>query len=110
MAIPEADVARIRRWAHNKTPDHVRDKVWVEADVAGHAVTVFDCAQGWPDPSGPPLRSPVARLRYVAARREWNLYWCDRNSRFHRYETPPANDVATLLAALDEDTYCLFWG
>lgn len=113
MAVPEIDVARIRKWADARVPAHVRDQLWIEVDVDARAVTVFECRPSWdPDLVGPdPTRSPVARLRYVAGRKEWELYWCDRNSDFRRYEDlPPAPDVAPLLAELDADPYCLFWG
>jgi len=112
MAIPEADVARVKEWAATNVPEHVRDKLWVEADVDGHAVTVYECRPAWPEREGaPPMRVPTARLRYVAAHQEWRLYWCDSNDRYHRYDPmPSAKRVTTLLRAIDDDVYCLFWG
>ena len=110
MAIAETDLARIKRWADGKVPAHVRDKLWIEVDVSGHAVTVLECR---PADSFLPAgeRSPVARLRYVAVRREWELFWRDSNERFRRYDpTPPARQGATLLDAIDRDEYALFWG
>lgn len=113
MALPETDVARIRRWADNRVPAHVRDKIWLELDVDARSVTIVECTPSWnPDLTGSgPTRSPVARLRYVATRKEWELLWRDRNLNFRRYDPlPAAPHVATLLAELDADPTCLFWG
>ena len=42
--------------------------------------------------------SEIARLRYVAARGEWTLYWRDRNGRWHRYaRIKPSSAITTLL-------------
>jgi hypothetical protein len=112
MAVPETDVARIRKWADSRVPAHVRDQLWMEVEVDTRAVTVFECHPSWnPDLVGPePMRSPVARFRYVAARKEWELYWCDSNEAFRRYDLPASPQVAPLLAELDADPFCLFWG
>ncbi len=73
MAVPETDLARIRRWATERVPAHVRDQVWIELDVDARSVTIFECRPSWnPELIGPePTRFPIARLRYVAARKEW---------------------------------------
>jgi hypothetical protein len=54
---------------------------------------------------------PIARLHYTAADKSWTLYWRDRNLRFHRYKTlAPSDRVDDLLAELDRDPTCIFWG
>lgn len=56
-------------------------------------------------------RFPIARLRYTKARREWQIYWRDRNLKFHAYDlVPPMANVEALLAAIDADPTCVFWG
>jgi hypothetical protein len=56
-------------------------------------------------------RHPIARLRYTRSRREWTLYWRDRNLRFHQYELiHPTADVAALLEEIDQDPTSIFWG
>jgi hypothetical protein len=55
--------------------------------------------------------SPVARLRWSVGRRDWTLYWPDRNHRWHRYEySSPTPEVATLLEEIDRDRNGIFWG
>ena len=54
---------------------------------------------------------PIARLSYVKQRNEWALYWADRNGRFQRYwESDPSPHVRDLLAEIDTDPTCIFWG
>jgi hypothetical protein len=54
---------------------------------------------------------PVARLRYVKARREWSLYWRDRNSKFHIYDqAPPTSSIQDLLDEVEADPTNIFWG
>ncbi|MGA2929661.1 MAG: DUF3024 domain-containing protein [Solirubrobacteraceae bacterium] len=62
-------------------------------------------------------RSPVARLRWSVSRREWTLFWRDRNHRWHRYEcTAPTTEIARLLEIawllekIDRDPTGIFWG
>lgn len=113
MAVPEIDVARIKQWAEGRIPAHVRDQVWIELDVDARSVTILECRPPWnPEQIEPePERFPIARLRYVATRKEWELLWRDRDARFHRYDlAPAAPQVATLLAEIDADPTAIFWG
>jgi len=111
--IPDSDLARIKRWAEDRIPEHARDQVWIGLDVADRAITILECRPLWnPDRSGhDPTRLPIARLRYTKSRREWSLYWRDRNSRFHTYElAKPSAAVTDLLEEIDLDRTGIFWG
>lgn len=115
-SLPETDLARINRWVERRNeqiPTHARDQVRIEADLDDRSVTILECRPPWdPERMGPEwTRFPVARLRYTKSRREWTLYWRDRNSKFHLYElTPPTADVAVLLQEIDRDPTSIFWG
>jgi len=114
-SIPETDLARIGRWVdgrNDQMPAHVRHEIRIEMDVAPTSVTIFECRPPWQPEYGPAwTRQPVARLRYTKARREWSLYWTDRNSKFHRYDRAAATaTVERLLAEIDADPTCIFWG
>ncbi len=110
--LPELDLARIRRWCEARVPDHVRDKLHVDYDVTDRAVTIVECRPPWQAEAEPEwTRTPVARLRYTRSRGEWSLYWADRNSSFHRYGLArPTASVQNLLAEIDRDPTCIFWG
>ena len=112
MALPELDVARVRRWCAERVPEHARHQVRVECHVAARHLTVVERRAPWAEDLGPEWTSfPIARLRYTATDKRWSLYWRDRKLRFHRYDLlPPSNRVEDLLAELDRDPTCIFWG
>ncbi len=111
-SLPEIDVARVQRWCRARTPDHVRDEVRVEADVADRHVTIVECRPPWRADFGPEwTRFPIARLRYVKATGLWSLFWRDRHLKFHAYDRTPASaNVEELLAEVDRDPTAIFWG
>jgi len=50
-------------------------------------------------------------VRWSVSRREWTLYWRDRNQRWHRYDSAaPTSAIAALLEAMDRDPTGIFWG
>jgi hypothetical protein len=110
--LPETDVARVQRWCRVRIPEHVRDKVRVEVDVAERHLTIVECRPPWREDFGPGwTRFPIARLRYVKASGLRSLYWRDRNLRFHEYGRVPAtSSIEDLLAEVDRDPTAIFWG
>jgi hypothetical protein len=111
-ALPELDVARVRRWCEQRVPAHVRDQVRVECDVGLRHLTIVECRPPWRPEADPEwTRLPVARLRYTKAIRRWSLYWRDRHARFHAYDLlPPSPHVDDLLREIDSDPTAIFWG
>ena len=110
--VPELDANRVRRWAAEKTPPEFRHEMRVEVDETQRGLTIFECRPPWSELVGSEWsRTPIARLAYVKAREEWTLYWADRNNRFQRYwECGPRPHVGDLLAEIDADPTCIFWG
>jgi hypothetical protein len=102
----------VQRWCRARVPEHVRDEVRVEADVADHHVTIVECRPPWRADFGPEwTRFPIARLRYTKATRQWSSYWRDRNLKFHEYDAVSASaSVEDLLAEVDRDPTGIFWG
>lgn len=109
MAIPEIDVARIRRWCNQRVPEHLWKQVKVEADVAARHVTIVEVRPSWRG-EGEPTRFPIARLRYTAASGMWSLYWRDRNLKFHAYDLPPSPSVQRLLDYINDSGDPIFFG
>ena len=114
-SLPELDLARIRRFVEQRNeriPPHARHQIRIEVDLDAGSATILECRPPWrPDYGAEWTRSPVARLRYTKSRREWALYWRDRNQRFHRYEiVDPTTSVEVLLGEIDRDPTCIFWG
>src|SRR5690242_12166020 len=109
---PPNDVATIESWCERRVPAHVRDQVRVEAIVDGNRITIVERRPPLLDEFGPEwITVPVARLRYVHKDRQWRLRWCDRNERWHRYDSiEPTPDVFVLLEEVERDPAALFWG
>jgi hypothetical protein len=50
-------------------------------------------------------------VRWSVSRRDWTLFWRDRNQRWHRYDyAAPTAEIATLLNEIDSDPTGIFWG
>ena len=47
----------------------------------------------------------------VESRKEWAIYWRDRNLKHDLYDlVEPTPSVEPLLAEIDADPTCIFWG
>jgi Protein of unknown function (DUF3024) len=112
--IPEIDQRRIALWvARNATlPDAARDKIRYELVITTTSVTIVECRPPWRADFGPEwTRFPIARVRYTKTKRQWSLYWRDRNLRFHPYGlAPPSSNIEELLVEVDRDPTGIFWG
>jgi hypothetical protein len=110
--VPELSLARVQRWCRDRVPERARHQVRVECEVSGRDVTIVERRPPWAqDADGDWMRSPVARLRYLKSRSVWQLYWPDRNARWHEYsDLPFAHDVEELLTEVDRDPMAIFWG
>ena len=111
-APPPLDIAAVTAYCEQRVPPHALHQVRMQAIVERHALTLVERRAPWRPESGPEwTTSPVARLRWSVSRRDWTLYWRDRNHRFHRYpDTDPTADSATLLDEIDRDSTGIFWG
>ncbi len=98
-AVPEQDLERMRTWARGRTQ--------VEIDVDGRDAVVVEVQPPW---HGRDLRSPVARLRWVASRGVWQLSCRDGNLTWHRYGPLPEGRLDVLLREIERDPTCIFWG
>lgn len=113
--IPDLDLARAQRWvaARNAAlPPHAKTQLRYEIDVAERTITVLECRPPWREDVGPEwTRFPICRFRYTKTRRQWTLYWRDRNLKFHEYDlvepTPHLDDLIDYVA---NDRSGLFWG
>lgn len=110
--VPELDANRVRVWASARVSEHARDQIRIEVEETPRGLTIVECRPPWmPELGSEWSRNPVARLSYVKARGEWTLHAFDRNSRVMRYDyVEPTTDVRLLLAEIDADPTCIFWG
>jgi Protein of unknown function (DUF3024) len=109
-ALPDLDLARIRRYCDSRVPADLRDEARVEATQRGKNVTIYDCRPPWRPELIDWSRVPVAQLRYESDTNHWTLYFADRNSRWHRYDLIDAGTMDQLLEEIDNDPTGIFWG
>jgi hypothetical protein len=113
--IPELDLARVQKWIDGRNadiPPDARDQLRFEVDVTDRTITVLECRPPWRADFGPEwTRFPTCRFRYTKVRREWSLYWRDRNLKFHEYDlADPTPHIDELIEEVKSDPICIFWG
>lgn len=114
-SLPDLDVARVRRYvdaSNERAPPDARGKIRYELDLAPASITIVECRPPWLEGYGAEwTRFPIARFRYVQTRKEWSLYWRDRNLKFHLYDrVPPPTSIQDLLDEVSTDPTHIFWG
>ncbi|MCU1380430.1 MAG: hypothetical protein JWN29_3413 [Acidimicrobiales bacterium] len=111
MPVPEAVLTTIHRFCEEQTPPEHRQQMRLEATIRGNSVTIAECRPPWDGTSGEWIRQPVAQLRYEPDSGRWSLHWADRNSRWHPYDDlGPTKDVGRILAEVERDPTCIFFG
>lgn len=109
MALPELDVARIRRWCDARVPEHLWAELKVEADITPRHATIVEVRPAF-DAEHKIIRFPVARLYYTKSTGLWSLNWRDRNLKFHKYDIEPTPTVQKLLDYIGYSGDPIFFG
>lgn len=94
----------------DRVPEHVRDQLLYIYSVKGHEIVLaekrpaFRSLSEW-------IESPVAKFKYVASRRVWQLFCRDRNAKWRQYSPLyEAKKFDELLREVEQDPTCIFWG
>jgi len=114
MAFNDIELKRIERFVgdlcRRRSPAKFRDKLSLEYRVHGHDVIVFERRPRYRGQPGY-TESPVAKLKFVRSVGEWRLYWQRADLEWHGYEPLPASrDLGELVAEIDADPSCCFFG
>jgi hypothetical protein len=114
MVLPEIIHKKVERelaaFCERRIPAHVRDKLRLTFEFRADSVTLFEDRPLWNDPAQW-THSKVAQFRFDMKTLRWSLYCCDRNSKWHLYESAPATaSFEGLLAEVDRDPTGIFWG
>ena len=110
--LPASDVARIRDVCAARVPREASEHVRVEVEQERQAVNIVERRPPWREDYGPEwMRLPIARLRYVASRGLWTLYYHRHTGRWERYPLlGPSRRLSDLLSEIADDPICVFWG
>jgi Protein of unknown function (DUF3024) len=111
VVLRESDIARIREMCDTRVPPEACDTVRIELERERQAINIVERRPPWRDDPGPEWsRLPVARLRYVASKRLWTLYYLRHTGRWEHYPLlGRTRRLEELLAELADDPICLFW-
>jgi len=108
-ALPEIDVEKVRQFCRARIPEKFADEVRLEVTIRGKAVSIHECRAPWQG-VGDWTRMPIAQIRYEGAG-TWTLYFGDRYGKWTMYfDLDPKIDIDTIVAELEEDPTCVFWG
>jgi hypothetical protein len=114
MNLPIAELtsleAILNHFCRTRCPEHLHDRVQLTFRIEGLIATIFERRPYFHDRSRW-TQTDIARFRYFKNRDVWELYWVDRNSRWHRYGQCRANhSIEPLLADVDKNSTGIFWG
>lgn len=114
MPIPKFEAQQVQRvldaYGESRVPARFRNEIQVIARKEGNSFFLIERRPGWRR-RGEWTESPIAKFRYFVGRREWVLYWANRNERWFQYDLVEASpDIGPLLAEVDRDPTGIFWG
>jgi hypothetical protein len=80
-------------------------------DVTGHRVVVVEARPIWNEPTADWSRHPVAKLAFVRKTGLWYLLWPRTARKWTRYgPLPCSSELRDLVAQIDSDPHCCFFG
>ena len=101
----------LRAFCEARVPQHARSQVRLEYQVRGNSLLLIERRVPWNDPEGEWTSSSTAKFTFEPQRHIWKLLWRDRNGRFHQFDpVVESARIADLIAVVDEDPTCMFWG
>ncbi|MBB4635483.1 DUF3024 domain-containing protein [Longimicrobium terrae] len=113
MALPPlvAEAARVLldAYCRNRVPAHAADEVRMSWTVRGATISLTEQRCHWKRREEWGDRV-VAKFKYAESDGKWELYWGDRNDRFHQYQDLAPVSLKRCLAEVDSDPLGIFWG
>jgi hypothetical protein len=101
---------KLAAYCNKKVPPHARSQVQIIFKFRGSTVTLYEKRPYFKDPSVF-TESKIAQFRLNPSSGVWTLYCRDRNGRWHVYRpSKPSKNFDALLAEVERDPACIFWG
>ena len=110
MAVPEFDVAKIKRYCDKDNTTPHSDKLRIDFEVDGNVVTLFELRAPYDGASTEWMREDFAQFRWSPSNKLWSLYCMRGDLRWHRYKDLDPGPVDELIAEIDEDPTNIFKG
>ena len=114
MAFNELDLQRIKKHVgglcKKRSPVHLRSELRLIYNIENQSVTIFEERPDWRD-SEIITQIEIAKMTFVRSQKVWKLYWMRGNLKWHSYDPlPSASNLESLVAEIDEDPMCCFFG
>jgi hypothetical protein len=115
MALSEAQILECLQVtgafiSKRRPPPELRDKVDIRAHIKKSEVTLVSVHPAYDDETRK-VQHPFAKARWVGTQKVWRLYWMRADLRWHAYQPlPEARRLESLLAEVDRDPHCCFFG
>jgi hypothetical protein len=107
MAVPREAAQLVELGCEGRDLPEFRDRARLESIAKGNKITIYECTR---ELDGDWLRVPSAQFRYDPRTQVWTLHWIDRDSKWHIVQVMPTFEITELLAEVEADPYCLFFG
>jgi len=115
MALPDTQVRACLKavgafLAKRRPPVEMRGELDFRADINGSDLIIVEVRLAYNDPSRM-IHHPVAKAKWVGARRVWRLFWMRADLKWHSYlPKPEAARIGTILSEVDRDPHGCFFG
>ena len=116
MAFTESEIAEHLQvledvfWSLHRPPLEVRAQIREGQRFTDRAIELFYTRPRYNRP-GEFIESDIAKIRYVASKGVWKLYWKRADGKWHAYPPCPQTDsLAAALQVISEDANGCFLG
>ena len=100
----------VGEFCQRRVPNHVNDQIRLSYTIGNHQIVISE-ERPMRDASAEWIVLEIAKLRYVRARNEWQLYWKRANGKWWRYEPHTASKrLEALIKEIDVDSDGCFFG
>ena len=103
---------QIKNFVEQKRPKdlEIRKQIDLGYSWDGRTAILFEIRPQWNDPSI--IReNPIAKIVFIKTTQIWKLYWMRSTGKWESYmPKKEAKTIKTLLSAIQEDKYRLFFG
>ena len=93
-----------------RPPQELREKVDYRIDIVGSEIVLSSVRPHWDNTPGK-SQLPIAKVKWIATRKQWRLYWQRADGKWHSYNAGSRPlTIREALAEVRRDRHCCFFG
>ncbi len=93
-----------------RPPARIRPKLDIRADINGSEVVIYHLRPHFQE-THRILELPFAKAKWIDSHQVWRLFWMRASGKWNAYQPfPEAKTIAAILAEVDRDSHCCFFG